>query len=190
VEGQPDFSGTWSLDRNLSDDPSQANFEASRPQRGQGPGGFGGGSNRRGGFGGSRPGNKDTVAASTPDERTRLQLLTDELKRASASLVISHHDPSFVVDDAQDHAQFFQTSGTADEHQLGSVTITSTTHWDGSRLVTAYALSSRQNLVYTYTLLPKTKQLVLRVRRDVTGGQHANGPELMLVYTQAPAEPR
>jgi hypothetical protein len=187
VEGRPNFSGTWSLNRNLSDDPSQANFEALRPQS---PGGFGGGSGRRGGFGGSRPGNKDTAAASTPDERTRLQLLTGQLKGGSASLVISHHDPSFVVDDAQDHAQFFQTSGTPDEHQLGSVTVTSTTHWEGSRLVTAYALSSRQNLVYTYTLLQKTNQLVIRVRRDVTGGQRANGPELMLVYTLAPSEPR
>jgi len=192
-EARPDFSGTWSLNRNLSDDPSHANLEAFRPQGGQSPGAFGGGPSRRGGrggFGGSRPSSKDTAAASTPDERTRLQLLTDQLKRASASLVISHHDPSFVIDDAQDHAQFFQTSGTPDEHQLGSVTITSTTHWEGSRLVTAYALSTRQNLVYTYTLLTKTKQLVLRVRLDVTGGQRANGPELMLVYTLAPSEPK
>jgi hypothetical protein len=190
AEAKPDFSGTWSLDRNLSDDPSRANFEASRPQSGRG--GFGGRSSRRGGgpggFGGSQPGNRDTAAASTPDERTRLQALTDQLKQASASLVISHHDPSFVIDDAQDHAQFFETSGTTDEHHLGSLTITSTTHWDGSRLVTAYELSSRQKLVYTYTLLPKTKQLVLRVRLDATEGQRANRPELMLVYTLASSE--
>ena len=54
--------------------------------------------------------------------------------------------------------------------------------------MTAYALSSRQNLVYTYTLLPTTKQLVLRVRLDATEGQRANGPELMLVYTLSPSE--
>jgi hypothetical protein len=191
AEARPNFSGTWSLDRNISDDPSHANFETSRPQSGQRPGGFGGGSSRRsGGFGGSRSRNRDAADAITPDERTRLQVLTDQLKKASASLVISHHDPSFVIDDPQDHAQFFQTSGTPDEHHLGSVTVTSTTHWEGSRLVTAYALSSRRNLVYTYTLLPTTKQLVLRVRLDATEGQRANGPELMLVYTLTPSEPR
>ena len=183
----PDFSGTWSLNRNLSDDPSHVNLEAPRGGRG----GFGGGSSGRGGgrggFGGSRPGSRDTLAASTPDEKARLQVLTDQLKRGSASLVISHHDPSFVIDDAQ-HAQFFQTSGTPDEQHLGSVTVTSTTHWDGSRLVTAYALSSRLNLVYTYTLLPKTKQLVFRARLEAADGQRANGPELMLVYTPAPSE--
>jgi hypothetical protein len=93
-----------------------------------------------------------------------------------------------VINDAQDHTQFFQTNGSTDEHQLGSVTVTSITHWEGSRLVTAYTLSSRQNLVYTYTLLPTTKQLVLRVRLDTTEGQRRNGPELKLVYTLAPSE--
>ena len=93
-----------------------------------------------------------------------------------------------MIDDAQGQAQFFQTSGTLDEHHLGSVTVTSTTHWEGSRLVTAYALSSHQNLVYTYTLLPVTKQLVLRVRLNAPEGQRAHGPELMLVYTLSPSE--
>ena len=46
--------------------------------------------------------------------------------------------------------------------------VSSTTHWEGTRLVTSYTLSSRQQLVCTYTVLPATKQLVLRVRRDVT----------------------
>ena len=60
-----------------------------------------------------------------------------------------------MINDAQNHTQFFKTDGSIDEHQLGSVTVTSTTHWEGSRLVTAYALSSRQQLVFTYTLLPR-----------------------------------
>lgn len=195
AEARPDFSGAWSLDRSISNDPSQANFEATqdnRSQRSGGFGGFGGGSRRRGGLGGSgaaRPDSRDTAAASTPEERTRLQTLTDVLKNASASLVISHHDPSFVVNDAQNHTQLFKTDGSTDEHQLGSVTVTSTTRWDGSRLVTAYALSSRQQLVFTYTLLTATKQLVLRVRRDVMEVQRGTGPELKLVYRLRPSMP-
>jgi hypothetical protein len=66
------------------------------------------------------------------------------------------------------------------------VTVTSTTHWDGSRLVTAYSLTSRQQFVCTYTLRPATKQLVLRVRRDVTEVQRGTEPELKLVYTLNP----
>ena len=187
---RPDFSGTWSLDRSISGDPSQANFEATQGNRGQRSGGFGGGSRRRGGlggFGGARPDNQDTATAITPDERALLRALTDVLKTSSSSLVISHHEPSFVVNDAQNHTQFFKTDGSVDEHQVGAATVTSTTHWEESRLVTAYALSSRQQLVYTYTLLPATKQLVLRVRRDITEVQRGTGPELKLVYKLTPS---
>jgi hypothetical protein len=190
AEARPDLSGNWSLDRSISNDPSQVNFEARPDNRSQRTSGFSGGSRRRGGFGGSggsRPDSPDAAAASTPDERARLQTLTDLLRTASASLVISHHDPSFVINDAQNHTQFFKTDGSMDEHQLGSVTLTSTTHWEGSRLITAYALSSRQQLVCTYTLLPATKQLVLRVRRDITEVQRGTGPELKLVYSLTPS---
>ena len=64
--------------------------------------------------------------------------------------------------------------------------MTSATRWDGARLVTSNALSSRQQLVCTYTLLPATKQLVLRVRRDITEERRGTGPELKLVYVLIP----
>jgi len=185
-EARPDFSGRWSLDRSISNDASKASFEPGQENRSARPGGFGGGSRRRGGFGGlggGRPDSRDTAAASTPDERARLQALTDWLKSASALLVISHHDPSFVINDAQNQTQFFKTDGSLDDHQLGAVMVSSTTHWEGPRLVTSYTLSSRQQLVCTYTVLPATKQLVLRVRRDVTEVQRGTGPELKLVYS-------
>ena len=38
-----------------------------------------------------------------------------------------------------------------------------------------------------YTLLPGTKQLVLRVRRDITEIQRGAGPELKLVYALMPS---
>ena len=118
-----------------------------------------------------------------PDERARLSALTDELKRGSATLVISHHDPSFVINDSLDHTQFFQTTGSADEHQLASTKVTSTTRWEESRLVTEYDLGSRK-LVYTYALLPATRQMVLRVRLEGNAGRRATGSEIKLVYTQ------
>jgi hypothetical protein len=186
ADARPDFSGTWSLDPSISSDLSKASLDAPQNRRIERSSGFGGGSRRRGGlggFGGARPDSQDTAASSTPDERARVQAFMDLLKKGSASLVISHHDPSFVVNDAQNQTQFFKTDGSVDEHHLGSIDVTSTTHWEGSRLVTAYALNSRQQLVYTYTLLPATKQLVLRVRRDLTEVQRGAGPELKLVYT-------
>lgn len=200
-DARPNFSGTWALDRGISNDPAQASFDAPQNQNGQrsggsggsrrrggfGGGGFGGGG---GGFGGSRPANRDSAPPATTDERARLQALTDQLKKEFTTLVISHHDPSFVINDAKDHTQFFQTTGSTDDHQLGAVTVSSSTHWDGSRLVTEYSLSSRQKLVYTFTLLPATKQLVLRVRLDATEGRRTEGPELKLAYKLMSSETR
>jgi hypothetical protein len=106
------------------------------------------------------------------------------VKTEFTTLVISHHDPSFVINDAKDHTQFFQTTGSTDDHQLGTVTVSSTTRWDGPRLITEYSLSSRQKLVYTFTMLPATRQLVLRVRLDATEGRRTEGAELKLVNSR------
>jgi aromatic ring-opening dioxygenase catalytic subunit (LigB family) len=113
--------------------------------------------------------------------------LTDEIKKASATLVISHHDPTLVINDSLDYTQFFETNGTTNEHPFPSGTITSTTHWEGERLVTEYTISSREKLVYTYTVLP-TKQMVLRVRRDSTEAARGRPEELKLVYNLASSE--
>ena len=79
---RPDFSGRWSLDRSISSDPARADFDPPRDNRSRRAdafgGGFGGGTRRRGsssGFGGARPDNQDTAAASTPDEPATRQLV-------------------------------------------------------------------------------------------------------------------
>jgi hypothetical protein len=190
AETRPDFSGTWSLDRSISTDLARASFDPATDRGSQGAGrrggGSGGGFGGRGGFGGpggSRPRYRDSSSDMTADERARLSALTDELKKGSATLVISHHDPSLVINDSLDRTQFFQTTGSSDEHPLASTKISSTTRWEESRLVTEYDLGSRK-LVYTYALLPATRQMVLRVRLEAnTGGRP--GPEVKLVYTQS-----
>jgi hypothetical protein len=188
TEAHPDFSGTWTLDRSISNDPSKASFEPAPAPGRQRPGGFGGG--RRGGIGGTRPADRTSADAQTPDERARLQALTDQLRNASSTLIISHHDPSVVINDALNHTQFFQTSDSPASQDVGPVSIANTTHWEGSRLVTEYTLSSREHLVFTYTVLGATKQMVLRVRLDDTERRRTIGRELKLVYTLAPPQSR
>ena len=151
-------------------------------QQGKGKGGFGGGF---GGFGGGRGGsrqrtNGDSSEGLTQMEQERLKALTDQLKTATGTLVISHHDPDFVVNDAQNHTLFLHTTGVNDDNHVGASTISSSTHWDGSRLVTECVLGSRLTLVYTYTLLPNTKQLVVRVSRQ--GDRQRAGQDVRLVY--------
>ncbi len=192
----PDFSGTWAMDRSISVDPNQINLAPSagnnRSQnqnrrggsggfggRGFG-GGFGGGSGY--GRGGSRASQTRESEALTADEQARLKALTDELKTASASLVISHHDPSFVVDDAREHAQFFQTDGSATENHVAETTIPTSTRWDGTRIITEYTLGSHLTLVYSYTLLAASNQLVVRVSRKDGENLRPFAPDVKLVY--------
>jgi len=182
----PDFSGTWTIDRAISVDPSQISLTPSagsnRPQSQNRRGGFGG----YGGFGrgGSRQGGRSQRPTLSADEQARIKALTDELKTASATLVISHHDPTFVVDDAQEHAQFFQTDGSAAENHAGGTTIPTTTHWDGDRIVTEYAISADLTLVYTYTIVKKTNQLVVRVNRKAGDNVRPFSPDVKLVYNR------
>jgi hypothetical protein len=188
---RPNFSGTWVLDRSISSDPAQATFDtigarAGGARSGRG-GGFGG---RGGGFGGAGGGNttRNPGNATTPEERNRLRELTDQVKRSSAAIVISHIDPTFTVTDAQGHAQVFQTDGSIDQRQLATVFVDSSAHWDDSRLVIEYVVGVDRKLLYTYTLLPKTMQLVIRIRLDASQTQRSGTPEVKLVYDQKPTD--
>jgi hypothetical protein len=180
---RPDFSGTWTLDREISTDPSQVSFAtpSEQPRAGFGRGGFG----RRGegGFGGRGGRFPTNTPKATPDDR--LKALADELRSAFTAIVVSHHDPSFVVSDAAEHAQFFHTNGESDENHLGAATLTSTTYWEGDRLIVEYSLNDRRRLVYTYALVPQTRQLVIRVRLEEgrTGSE-----EVRLVYSLTPSK--
>jgi hypothetical protein len=180
----PDYSGTWKLDPSISADPSKTTFDPPQNPNAQRFGGFGGG--RRGGGGGRRPG-RDTANDGTPDERARRQALVDFIRKGAATLVISHHDPHFVINDAADHTQFLESDDSTANQQIGTQTISAATHWEGPHLVSEYTLSSRQKLVFTYTLLAASKQMVLRVRLDDTERRRVLAQELKFVYTLVPA---
>jgi hypothetical protein len=112
------------------------------------------------------------------------------LRKALRTLVISHHEPGFVVNDALDHTQFLTTDDKPADQQIGAQTISTATHWEGTHLVTEYTLSDRHKLVFTYTLLAETKQMVLRVRLDDTERRRVVGQEVKLAYTLAPPAAR
>jgi len=186
---KPDFSGTWQIDRGISSDLTKISFDspttADNPRGSMGRGGYGG----RGGFGGyggyGGRTSRTPARTSSPEEQARLKMLTDDIKAGSASLVISHHDPAFTVSDAQGKTRFLKTDGGTDQNQLGGAVIDSTSHWEGPRLVTEYTVGTSRKLVYTFTLLAATKQLVIRIRVEDSQNPRAAGPEVKLVYTPA-----
>jgi hypothetical protein len=187
---QVDFSGTWTLDRELSSDLTKATFE---PQQAQTPRntGFSGGFGGRG-FGGRSGGGRPSSGESrsgngalTVDERARLHEIAEYVK-GFTSLVIDHTDHStFTVTDAQGRSRLFPTDGTKTQHAFATSTIDSTTRWDGPHMVTVYTISPTRDLVFTYILVPATKQMALRIRLDESGRQRTDVPELRLVYRLA-----
>lgn len=194
---QVDFSGSWTLDKEISGDLTHASFEpqqnANRAPRngGFGGGGFGG----RGGFGRGggmrRPsdGSNDSrgVAALTVDERTRLREIAHFVKTLS-TLVIDHTDHStFTLTDGAGRSRLFPTDGKPAEQAFASTTIDSTTKWDGPHLVTTYRIGPTRDLLFTYILVPATSQMALRITLDESGRQRADVPELRLVYKRKPA---
>jgi hypothetical protein len=191
AEAHPDLSGTWKLDPSISADPAKATFDqaqnrtAPRYNGGFGGGGFGG-RRSRGGIGAPRP-SRDSANDGTPDERAKRQAVVDEIHKGLRTLVISHHEPQVVVNDAADHTQFLQTDDNTADQQIGAQTIPTASHWEGQRLVTEYTLSNRQKVVFTYNLLAASRQLVLRVRLDDVENRRVVAQELKFVYTLAPA---
>ncbi len=181
IATRPDFSGRWTLDPSISTDLARVSFGPASSQDPRRPTRAPGGSGRRGRFPRQDDGSGD--AAFTDLERSRLQALAERIRTSFDRLVISHHDPTFVVNDGRDHTLFFQTNGASDDNHLDeTTTITSTTMWEGTRIVTSYALSGRLKLVATYTLLAPTNQMVLRVVLRDTDNRRGSGEEVKLVY--------
>jgi hypothetical protein len=198
---QTDFSGTWTLDKEISADPTKASFEPQQQAQARrtsgltgglgglgGRGGFGGrnGSSSRGGSNGSSDGSRNGAAVLTIDEKTKLKELADYVK-GFASLAIVHSDHStFAVTDSYGRARLFPTDGSKTQHQLTTTTIDSTTKWDGPHMVTVYTIGPTHEVIVTYVLVPATKQMAVRVRLEESGHPRADIPELRFVYKLKP----
>jgi len=185
---RPNFSGEWTLNRELSDEPRRDDGQGDDRRGGGRRGGYGGrgGFGRGGGFGGRYGGARPAGDQGAADRAT-IQTAIDEARSPSPSLTISHSAANIAITDAKDRTRFFQTSGAKDKHQLGEATIDSTTSWTGGDLVIQYDLGNGRHLTYTYSLAPATKQLVVRVRID--GSQYGSrGPStIKYVYDHAHA---
>jgi hypothetical protein len=188
-EKLPDFSGMWKLNARLSDNPAEANFEAPHQTQNRGGGfsgglgGFGIGRGGGRGGGGSRGHSSESEGGTpTAEEKANLTALTDELKKASATLTIAHKDPSLTITDALGHVMFFQTTASRDPHALSGATFYSTSHWESDHIVVEYAISGRRTLVCAYGLIPATNQLVVRIHPQFNDSPASSNIELKLVY--------
>jgi hypothetical protein len=192
---QVDFSGSWILDRAISADLAKVSLEPpAQSEARRMPGGFSGGFGGRGFGGNRRPGQAGGSergdargAALSDEERTRLRDIATFLK-SLGSMTIEHTDHStFTVSDAQGHAHLFPTDGAKTPQTFGAVTLDSVTKWDGPHMVTVFTIGPNRDLVFTYIVVPATRQLALRIQLEESGRPRTDVPELRLVYKLQPA---
>jgi len=130
ANARPDFSGTWKLNTDLSEDPREKMQEARGTSGGRGGGTGGGG--RRGG-GGSGDGGPDSSSSSRLGEIAAQRVLT-----------IVHKDPQLVVTDMHGRARTLFTDARKLEEERSEGTAKVQTKWKDRSVVVVTKVGSRE----------------------------------------------
>jgi hypothetical protein len=190
-----DLSRTWSIDIHLSDHAEQiaraieidtGELKVERPMP-PGP---------RGGAGvadapelrksdGTRPGRELADARMSADERKVLAELIRPIQFPPLTLTVTQSDTMLTI--KGDRAPYeMRTDGKAEKHALESGTVKRTAQWVGPQLRVVYEVGHAGLLTYTYTLVPSTGQLLIRVNFERLPGYP--GPfDIKLVYNRSKA---
>ena len=152
ANARPDFSGTWKLNTDLSEDPREKMQEARGTSGGRGGGSFGGrgggfggggrggmgggggtgGGGRRGG-GGSGDGGPDSSSSSRLGEIAAQRVLT-----------IVHKDPQLVITDMHGRARTLFTDARKLEEERSEGTAKVQTKWKDRSVVVVTKVGSRE----------------------------------------------
>ena len=195
--GRPDFSGTWTFDSYLSDNPEQVaralETDTGQPGeealvgRGTERGGFGGvgrGAGGRDAFGGQGRSQREPADQMSPDDRKKLTELTDAVQFASPTLTIAQMESAVTIAGSRGGTQTLSTNGKAEKYTLEAGAVDRVARWEGPTLLVDYDVGHAGTLTYTYALVPTTKQLLIRVNFERVRGQP--GPfDIKLIYNRA-----
>lgn len=186
-----DLSGKWTLDSVLSDSPEQI-AAAIRIDVGQGGaenlfGESGAGGAARG-TGGRRRGEPRSTGGRNPqpnaEEQKRIDELTESLRYPPTALSIAQTPTAITVIDEQQRARTLTPNGKREQQTVGSASLDVASRWEGPQLVSEQDLGGGRLVRYTYSIVPTTKQLLVRVAIDRTAG--FPGPfQIRLVYNRA-----
>jgi len=151
ANGRPDFSGTWTLNEDLSEDPRTKMQEAGggRGPRGGGGGGWGGrggggggGFGGRGGMGGGGHRGGGDSGDGGGDGGDRSSRFAENLA-AQKVLTISHRDPEVVITDLNGRARTFYTDARKAEEERSEGTAKIQTKWKDRSIVVVTKVGNR-----------------------------------------------
>ena len=184
-----DRSGKWTLDTVLSDSPEQiaaairidvgqgggANLFSESGSRGRGNGG------RRGGEPRSGSGRNHQPSA---EDQKRIDELTESLRYPPTALSITQTASAITVTDEQQRARTLTPNGKREKQAVGSASLEVASRWEGPQLVSEQDLGGGRLVRFTYSIVPSTKQLLVRIAIDRTAGFPGPFP-IRLVYNRA-----
>jgi hypothetical protein len=177
AQSPTELSGSWTLDHESSQFPTEIGFSASFiDTSGIRDEGRGRGRADRRGPGLVIPGQE------TIDDGQRVRFLTDEVRVPYEHLTIAVTPAMTTITPDRAPARVFHPGRRNEEINLGPVTGLVTSSWDGARLVIDYTAEASRTLRYTYALDPASKRLIVDTE-FIEGGQV--GDKVRRVYRAA-----
>ena len=186
-----DFSGSWQLDKNLSEDPlaemgdameeRRRAMEMAGEQGGLGGGMAGGGTGTGGGMGSGRVPVDDTL------ERERMERRLDELGKRLQEMSVTHEDDKLTVRYADGHERILFTDGKKHYRESGIGDLETRTKWKGNReIVVKATLEDGRKITETWELGPDGGSLHVKTSMKGRGGEPSF--DFKRVYKPAPPE--
>jgi len=174
-QSRPDFTGIWSLNPDVSDNPRERLKEAMQARRRSKGGGHGmGGSMGRGGGMGRGMGGGGRKSPDRMGGRG-MQPSADSLSLISADeqIDILHEEPMLLITDENDQRQRFFTDlrGSSVSASGGFQQRVSVAGWEGETLVVETILNSGARLTRSYQFDTETDQLVIASLANLPEGQ-------------------
>src|SRR5262245_37628038 len=149
------LAGAWTLNRQLSQFPTDIGFSADflgALGPGAGPVGGGRGGRRGGGGGGNRGGGGAAgIVRETEEDSQRISTLTDEVRNPFDHLTIAVTPTDVTITPDRAPVRTLHSDGRDDTVSLGRVTSIVNTTWDAGRLVVVYKADTGRQLRYIYS---------------------------------------
>jgi hypothetical protein len=157
-----DLSGSWVLNRELSQFPTEVGFDPVGASGGSGTSAGGSGGRSRGGRGSAAP--NSFAVSESQDDFARTRLLLEEVRSPASSITIVQSDTTVRIADDQGHARLFHTNGKDEGQPLDTAPVITRTRWTGAELAVEYVVLSSQRIRYTYARPPGQSRLLLTIQ--------------------------
>jgi hypothetical protein len=176
------LTGAWTLNKDLSDQPTgERGDDRARGRRGDGGGGFGRGGGRgmgRGGFGGGGMGRGGDRGGMSPEDMARTRDAMRDVMEPSDHLTITETESMVVITSGDGRTTRLSPDGK--KIKDGNTKVERRTKWDAGRLVSEITGAGPGKMTQTFSVDPQAHQL--RISVQVEGGRSGQARTINHVY--------